>query len=287
MDSRLPLRAAAANTSSEPSCNMGSHLFSTGHSLCGPRDQLEPNGPTKWFRRMVMPRSIPCPKDSRGSLSPEAHPSEVLHPCRSLALTWQIPGRMLIQTERLALQNFSIRSACICCSRSDRSVPGDEGSHGRRVERVRLSRQERKDTQTMRSDGDTWTSSVASDLPRWQWQRSEHWRAPVRRDHRRQVRIVVRRSCSRAAFHSSSERSHTRGHPFGGFMGLRTRFFDEFFSSSTESGVRQAVIVAAGLIRVRTGWIELRIDGIRSGSAKGAGLQSRSARGARRPAEDR
>ena len=35
--------------------------------------------------------------------------------------------------------------------------------------------------------------------------------------------------------------------PFGGFMGLRTRFFDEFFSSSTESGVRQAVIVAAGL----------------------------------------
>ncbi|MDJ0113788.1 SAM-dependent methyltransferase, partial [Rhodococcus erythropolis] len=35
--------------------------------------------------------------------------------------------------------------------------------------------------------------------------------------------------------------------PFGGFMGLRTRFFDEFFLSSTESGVEQAVIVAAGL----------------------------------------
>lgn len=74
------------------------------------------------------------------------HTSEVLHPCRPLALTWQITGRVLIQTERLALQNFSISQACLCCSKSDRSVPRDKGSHGRKVERVRLSRQERKDT---------------------------------------------------------------------------------------------------------------------------------------------
>ncbi|MFR9753343.1 class I SAM-dependent methyltransferase [Nocardia sp. 004] len=32
-----------------------------------------------------------------------------------------------------------------------------------------------------------------------------------------------------------------------GFMGYRTRFFDEFFLSATASGVRQAVIVASGL----------------------------------------
>lgn len=31
------------------------------------------------------------------------------------------------------------------------------------------------------------------------------------------------------------------------FMGLRTRFFDEFFTSAAAAGVRQAVIVAAGL----------------------------------------
>ncbi|MDN5548979.1 MAG: SAM-dependent methyltransferase, partial [Rhodococcus sp. (in: high G+C Gram-positive bacteria)] len=44
------------------------------------------------------------------------------------------------------------------CSRpsSDRSVPGGKGSLGRKVERVRLSHPERKDTQAMRSDGDTW-----------------------------------------------------------------------------------------------------------------------------------
>ncbi|MGQ4599435.1 SAM-dependent methyltransferase [Nocardia sp. R6R-6] len=32
-----------------------------------------------------------------------------------------------------------------------------------------------------------------------------------------------------------------------GFMGIRTKFFDEFFSSAAGDGVRQAVIVAAGL----------------------------------------
>ncbi|WP_425298408.1 class I SAM-dependent methyltransferase [Nocardia abscessus] len=32
-----------------------------------------------------------------------------------------------------------------------------------------------------------------------------------------------------------------------GFMGVRTRFFDEFFSAAATDGVRQAVIVAAGL----------------------------------------
>src|SRR6476620_3486540 len=32
--------------------------------------------------------------------------------------------------------------------------------------------------------------------------------------------------------------------PFSGFMGMRTRFFDEFFTSA---GVSQAVILAAGL----------------------------------------
>ncbi|MFC9839567.1 class I SAM-dependent methyltransferase [Rhodococcus sp. NPDC127530] len=35
--------------------------------------------------------------------------------------------------------------------------------------------------------------------------------------------------------------------PFSGFMGFRTRFFDEFFSSATSAGVSQAVILAAGL----------------------------------------
>lgn len=35
--------------------------------------------------------------------------------------------------------------------------------------------------------------------------------------------------------------------PFSGFMGVRTRFFDEFFLSAAAAGVRQAVILAAGL----------------------------------------
>jgi methyltransferase (TIGR00027 family) len=35
--------------------------------------------------------------------------------------------------------------------------------------------------------------------------------------------------------------------PFPGFMGLRTKFFDEFFLSAVAAGVRQAVILAAGL----------------------------------------
>ncbi|RMI28588.1 class I SAM-dependent methyltransferase [Nocardia stercoris] len=34
---------------------------------------------------------------------------------------------------------------------------------------------------------------------------------------------------------------------FGRFMGVRTRFFDEFFAAAWTSGVRQAVILAAGL----------------------------------------
>ncbi len=35
--------------------------------------------------------------------------------------------------------------------------------------------------------------------------------------------------------------------PVSGFMGSRTRFFDEFFSTATSAGVSQAVILAAGL----------------------------------------
>ncbi|AOW92719.1 SAM-dependent methyltransferase [Rhodococcus sp. WMMA185] len=35
--------------------------------------------------------------------------------------------------------------------------------------------------------------------------------------------------------------------PFAGFMGLRTKFFDDSFLSAVASGVRQAVILAAGL----------------------------------------
>ncbi|MFC4604611.1 class I SAM-dependent methyltransferase [Rhodococcus kronopolitis] len=34
---------------------------------------------------------------------------------------------------------------------------------------------------------------------------------------------------------------------FQGFMGLRTKFFDDFFTAAAASGVRQAVILAAGL----------------------------------------
>lgn len=186
---------------------------------------------------------------SRLSLSPEAHPSEVLHPCRSLALTWQIPGRMLIQTERLALQNFSIRSACICCSKSDRSVPGDEGSHGRRVERVRLSRQERKDTQTMRSDGDTWdiVSSVGLTALAVATFRALESTRPDAIIEDKFASWFVEAAAEPHFTALLKDPTLLEDTPFGGFMGLRTRFFDEFFSSSTESGVRQAVIVAAGL----------------------------------------
>ncbi|MEV5646892.1 class I SAM-dependent methyltransferase [Nocardia sp. NPDC052254] len=35
--------------------------------------------------------------------------------------------------------------------------------------------------------------------------------------------------------------------PFGRFMGVRTRFFDEFFAAAWQRGVRQAVILASGL----------------------------------------
>ncbi|AOW92717.1 SAM-dependent methyltransferase [Rhodococcus sp. WMMA185] len=35
--------------------------------------------------------------------------------------------------------------------------------------------------------------------------------------------------------------------PFAGFMGMRTKFFDDFFLSAAALGVRQAVILAAGL----------------------------------------
>lgn len=35
--------------------------------------------------------------------------------------------------------------------------------------------------------------------------------------------------------------------PFSGFMGIRTKFFDEFFLSAVAAGVPQAVILAAGL----------------------------------------
>lgn len=35
--------------------------------------------------------------------------------------------------------------------------------------------------------------------------------------------------------------------PVSGFMGSRTKFFDEFFSTATSSGVSQALILAAGL----------------------------------------
>lgn len=37
------------------------------------------------------------------------------------------------------------------------------------------------------------------------------------------------------------------GMRFGRFMGVRTRFFDEFFAAAWQRGVRQAVIVASGL----------------------------------------
>uniref|UniRef100_UPI00056CA3C9 SAM-dependent methyltransferase n=1 Tax=Nocardia sp. CNY236 TaxID=1169152 RepID=UPI00056CA3C9 len=42
--------------------------------------------------------------------------------------------------------------------------------------------------------------------------------------------------------------SQLTGSPlFPGFMGIRTKFFDEFFRSAVATGIRQAVIVAAGL----------------------------------------
>lgn len=37
------------------------------------------------------------------------------------------------------------------------------------------------------------------------------------------------------------------GFPFARFMGLRTKFFDEYFVSASATGIRQAVILAAGL----------------------------------------
>lgn len=43
-----------------------------------------------------------------------------------------------------------------------------------------------------------------------------------------------------------------------GYMGVRTRFFDEFFAAAGEAGVRQAVILAAGLDAraQRLGWVD-------------------------------
>ncbi|MEV0946773.1 class I SAM-dependent methyltransferase [Rhodococcus sp. NPDC049939] len=44
-----------------------------------------------------------------------------------------------------------------------------------------------------------------------------------------------------------ADSSSLQGIPFAGFMGVRTKFFDDFFLSAAASGVRQAVILAAGL----------------------------------------
>ena len=76
--------------------------------------------------------------------------------------------------------------------------------------------------------------------------------------------------------------------PFGGFMGVANQVLRRILLvvnriRSKAGGNRCSRV---GFACVPAG-LELRIDGIRSGSAKGAGVQSRSARCARRPAEDR
>lgn len=104
---------------------------------------------------------------------------------------------------------------------------------------------------TMRTDGDTWdiVSSVGLTALGVATFRALETTRPD---------PLIRDDCARWFVEAAGE-SHFTGlladpSPleaapffFPGFMGLRTRFFDDFFMSAASAGVRQAVIVAAGL----------------------------------------
>jgi O-methyltransferase involved in polyketide biosynthesis len=64
------------------------------------------------------------------------------------------------------------------------------------------------------------------------------------------------------------------GVPFVNFQGSRTKYFDAYFAAAAAAGVRQIVLLAAGLARLPTG-LAGRHHHLRVGPATGAGVQER------------
>lgn len=100
----------------------------------------------------------------------------------------------------------------------------------------------------MRTDGDTWdiVSSVGI---------TALGVATFRATETAQPDALIRDDCARLFVEAAGEPRSLRALdspdaeflPVARIMGLRTKFFDEFFLSAAASGVRQAVILAAGL----------------------------------------
>lgn len=68
------------------------------------------------------------------------------------------------------------------------------------------------------------------------------------------------------------------GEHFVNFQGARTRYFDEYFSRATAAGMKQVVILAAGLIPCIPIAMANRDNNLRVGSTSGPRLQERGAR---------
>ena len=107
----------------------------------------------------------------------------------------------------------------------------------------------------------------------------------VRRPVRRGVLPGSRRRMGRRARRqgaASTQLMTEFGSYFVNFQAARTRYFDDYFEAAAAVGVRQIVILAAGLglARLPAG-VAGRDGGLRAGSAAGAGVQTRGAGRAR------
>ncbi len=101
----------------------------------------------------------------------------------------------------------------------------------------------------MRTDGDTWDIVSSVGL-------TALGVATFRAMESARPDALIQDPCARLFVEAANEPSFLEtldgpdifeGVPFGRMMGLRSRFFDEFFLSAAAAGIRQAVIVAAGL----------------------------------------
>ncbi|MFB7719761.1 class I SAM-dependent methyltransferase [Nocardia sp. NPDC056100] len=100
----------------------------------------------------------------------------------------------------------------------------------------------------MRTDGDTWdiasgVGATALGMAAFRALISEGPDPGIRDDY---ARLFVEASDD-PIFTGMLTRDTGRNSPFAGLLGARTRFFDDFFTEAAKSGVRQAVILAAGL----------------------------------------
>jgi methyltransferase (TIGR00027 family) len=101
----------------------------------------------------------------------------------------------------------------------------------------------------MRTDGDTWdiVSSVGLTALGVAAFRAMETSRPDALIHDNCARFFIEAADEPRSLEMLNDPDVFEGQPFYRMIGLRTRFFDDFFTSAAEAGVQQVVIVAAGL----------------------------------------